>query len=117
MERDFDEYHVPIVLYILLQRALAIYTLSPVIRIKNLVERWTSTVKPFGEMHTVYIHSFILRLIFIAFKLDGKLFAAVTFTTRLWIQWDDKKRKIKLLFPSAPYRPASTNAIKMHKPD
>lgn len=31
----------------------AIYTLSRVTRIRNLVERWPSTARPFGEMRTV----------------------------------------------------------------
>jgi hypothetical protein len=51
-----------------------IYAASPVIRIKNLVERWPSSVRPSGEMRT----RAILRLIFIAFKVDAELFAPVT---------------------------------------
>lgn len=62
------------------------------------------------------VHPLILHLIFIAFKLDGELFAAVTFATSL-DPMGRCKRVIKLLFPSAPYHPASTGAIKMCEPD
>lgn len=66
-----------------------------------------------------HIHSLILRLIFIAFKLDGKLFAAVTFARadRDPVGRQKGRNKTSLSHQHlASSRPAPTSAIKMHKP-
>lgn len=81
---------------------VAIYILSRVIRIKNLVERCLSTVRAIWLERCAYHMGLklILHLIFIGFKLDGELFAAVTFTTSLCV--DPARRQkggMKLLFP------------------
>jgi len=53
MGRDFAEYQVSIVPYVFHNGPAVIYAARPVIRIKNLVERWPSTVRPSGEMGIV----------------------------------------------------------------